>query len=325
MKRVLIVFLFTGISLIALLFGISCSNQTPNTAFLAPLTTVSAINPTWTGTPTLTFTPTSTFTSTPIPFSTPISGLNGPFALAIDSKNNIYVGDTGNNLIKQFGINAVQNVWPSGKVKSMGLAYTSPKAISVDGLGNLYVVGNGNAVSKYDTTGDFIAQYTSSMSSTLSGVAVNAANSILYVSDSGVNQIVSISIPGGGLNNTFGTSGKLTSSYTPYGLAVDNMGNLYVAGSDNKVHIYTSTGVAGTTASISGFNGPYAIALDANNDLYVSDTFNSQIEEFTFGNYTSPANIIGLGSLSKPEGIALDSFGNVYLVDSGYSELFQFP
>lgn len=319
MKRILIVFLFTGMSLTALLFGISCSNQTPNSAFIAPLQTVSSNNPPWTNTPTFTFTPTPTITPTPIPY--PVSGFNAPYALAVDSKNNIYVGDTGNNLIKQF-IGGFQNTnWPSGKIKSNGLAYTSPKSIATDSSGNLYVVGNGNAISKYDIFGNYVTQYTASMSGPL-GVAVSGnPATVLYVSDSGNSRIMSITLPGGA-SSVF--EGSL--SFTPFGLAVDGFGDLYVAGSDNSVHIYTSTGAAGSPVSVPGFNHPYAVAFDANNNLYVSDTQNGQIEEFAVGNYSSsPVNIIGKGSLVNPEGIALDSSANVYAVDSGNSELFQFP
>jgi len=304
-------------NLTALFFSVSCSNQTPNTAFIAPIQVIATSNPpSLTVTPT--FTPTFTFTPTTVPYSTPISGLNSPYALAIDSKNNVYIGDTGNNLIKQF-VNGVQNTaWPSGKVKSNGLAYPTPKAIAVDSSGNLYVVGNGNGVSKYNPNGDFITLYTANMSGPL-GVAVNGnPATILYVSDSGNDRIISIPLPGGA-SSVF----EASLGFTPYGLAVDSIGNLYVAGSNDQVHIYPSTGGAGT--AVSGFNTPYAVALDANNDLFVSDTKNGQIEEFLAGNYSGPIATIGLGTLANPEGIALDSSANVYAVDSVNNELFQFP
>jgi sugar lactone lactonase YvrE len=329
MKRFFIITLFIVMSLSALLLGVSCSNQTPNTAFIAPASTIAANNPAWTSTPTPTPTPVPTNTPTPIPYSTPLSGFSGPYGLAIDSKNNVYVGDTGHNVIDQF-VNGAQNTsWPSGKVKSNGLAYTSPKAIAVDSQDNLYVIGNGNAVSRYDTFGNYIGQYTNSVSGP-QGVAVVSVNSIpttLYVSNSTPNQIVSISLlPSGGLNAGFNT-GILPLNYLPNGLAVNSAGtSIYVAGNDGNVHIYSSTGAV--LATLPNFSAPYAIALDVNNNLYVSDTGNRQIEEFGFvsGNYsTSPVNIIGYGTLAKPEGIALDSSANVYVVDSINSELYQFP
>jgi sugar lactone lactonase YvrE len=321
MKRFVIASLFTGMSLIALIIGISCSSQTPNAALTAPVQTISANNPTYTST--CTNTPTQTATPNP---QFPVSGFNGPFALAIDSKNNLYVGDTGNNLVKQY-VNGFLSSWPSGKAKSAsGLSYTSPKAIAADSLGNIYVVGNGSTVSKYDTNGNLVTTYAASLSATLSGVAVNSAGTTLYVSDTGNSQIVSIALPAGGLNSGFGISGKLTTAYVPYGLAVDTTGNLYAAGNDNNVHIYTSAGLNGSPATVPGFNQPYAVALDASNNLFVSDTSNGQIEQFNVGGLRgSPNNIIGKGTLSTPEGIALDSSANVYVVDSGSNTLYQFP
>ncbi len=321
MKRFVIASLFIGLSLTALVIGISCSSQTPNAALTAPVQTISAINPTYTST--CTNTPTQTATPTP---QFPVTGFNGPYALAIDSKNNIYVGDTGNNLVKQY-VNGFVSAWPSGKSKSAaGLSYTSPKAIAADSLGNIYVVGSGSVVSKYDANGNLVTTYAASMSSNLSGVAVNSASTTLYVSDTGNSQIVSIALPAGGLNGGFGTSGKLTTAYVPYGLAVDTTGRLYAAGTDNNVHIYTSAGANASPATVPGFNQPYAVALDASNNLFVSDTSNGQIEEFNVGGLTgSPSNIIGKGTLSIPEGIALDSSANVYVVDSGNGSLYQFP
>jgi len=322
MKRFVIASLFTGMSLIALIIGISCSSQTPNAALTAPVQTISVNNPTYTST--CTNTPTQTATPTP---QFPVTGFNGPYALAIDSKNNIYVGDTGNNLIKQYVNGFLTTTWPFGKVKSTGLAYTSPKAIAADSLGNIYVVGSGSTVSKYDASGNPVMTYTASMSATLSGVVVNNAGTTLYVSDAGVNQIVSIALPAGGLNTGFGTLGKLTTAYAPSGLAVDSTGNLYVAGNDSNVHIYNYLGSNGSPVSIlPGFSTPYAVALDASNNLFVSDTGNGQIEEFLVGGFkAAPSNIIGKGTLSTPEGIALDSSANVYVVDSSTGNLYQFP
>lgn len=316
------ILLFLMINAAALVLAVSCSNQTPNSAFVAPVQTISASNPTWSPTPTYTFTPSPTATP-----AFPVSGFNAPYGLAIDSVGRQYVGDTSNNSIKQY-INGIQSSWPAGKAKSTALTYTSPKALTTDSSGNIYVVGNGVAeVSKYDSNGNLITQYTpASMSTTLQGLACSGTN--LYISDAGNKQIVAITLPLGTVNAGFNSGTALsTASYgTPYGLAVDSHGNIYVAASDNCIHIYTSAGVANSPASIYGFNAPYAVAFDSNNDLFVSDTGNKQVEEIAATNnyQNSPINIFGQGSLSAPEGVATDPAGNVYVVDSVNNLFYQY-
>ncbi len=315
-----IVFLFLVLNAVALVLAVSCSNQTPNSAFVAPVQTVAASNPTWSATPTFTFTPSPT--ATPV---YPVSGFNAPYALAIDSMGRQYVGDTGNNSIKQY-ISGIQSSWPAGKPKSTALTYTSPKALTTDSSGNIYVVGNGSAqVTRFDSNGNLAAQYNLSTSTNLQGLACYGTN--LYVSDAGNKKIVALTLPSGTSNATFNGGTVSTAAYgTPYGLAVNSAGTtVYVAASDNCIHIYTSAGVPASPASIYGFNAPYAVALDSANDLFVSDTGNKQVEEFTVGNYfNAPALIFGQGTLSTPEGVATDPSGNVYVVDSTNNQFYQF-
>ncbi|HXL73621.1 MAG TPA: NHL repeat-containing protein, partial [bacterium] len=186
-------------------------------------------------------------------------------------------------------------------------------------------------VSKYDPNGNFIVQYTNTtvgspagMSSPL-GLAVNSGSTTLYVSDSGNQRILAMPLSSGVFSTFVSSLG-----YTPQGLAI-NGSDLYVAGAGTaptSVYNYLlSNGSAGSPpVAIPGFNSAYDIAFDINNNLYVSDTYNGQVEEFTANNYAlSPSSFIGVGILSRPEGIATDSLGNVYVVDSGNGGLFQFP
>jgi hypothetical protein len=308
MKRFGIIFMFLVLNAMALVIGVSCSNQTPNSAFIAPVKTVAGSNPSWT--PTFTF----TFTVTPTPTVPYPVSVSAPYALAIDSNGNQYVGSTGSNLIYKYVGGILDSAWPNGKAKSSGLTFTTPKAMTTDPSGNLYVVGSGNGVSKYDSNGGFVFQYTASMSGPL-GVA--CVGTTLYVSDTGNSQIIKFILPGG----THSVFESL--AYQPYGLAVDSNGNVIVADGISKVYVYP-TGGGTASATIAGFSLPYAVAVDSFNNIFVSDPGNHQVEKFAAGTYGSPVNIYGAGTLSSPEGIAVDASNNIYVVDSATNLFYQF-
>jgi kumamolisin len=132
----------------------------------------------------------------------------------------------------------------------------------------------------------------------------------------------------GSTNNT-GTSALFD---YPTGIAVDNVGNAYVADCyNNVIRKVTSSGVvttpygSGTEASANGtgtnasFDFPRDITIDStSSNLYVSDEGSNEIRKIslstgqvtTIGTTASPA-------FFDPKGICVDTSGNVYVADSG--------
>ena len=131
---------------------------------------------------------------------------------------------------------------------------------------------------------------------------------------------------------------------SPFGVAVDGSGNVYIADRDNDRirKVDTSTGnistVAGTgTPGFSGdgaaaasaqLNGPYGAAVDGSGNLYIADTFNNRIRKVdaSTGNIstvagTGAADYSGDGAaaaeaqLNSPRGVAVDGSGNLYIAD----------
>jgi kumamolisin len=121
----------------------------------------------------------------------------------------------------------------------------------------------------------------------------------------------------------------------PSGVALDGLGNLYVADySNNSIRkINLSTGAVttpyGSTAGTAGnrnangnsarFDGPNSVAAYTSNNvvyLYVADTLNSAVREIN----TSSGAVITIASSAgflRPDGVAVDGSGDVFVADTG--------
>jgi hypothetical protein len=110
----------------------------------------------------------------------------------------------------------------------------------------------------------------------------------------------------------YSTSTTITSSSTfnnPRGIAVDSIGNVYVA--DTMNHEIKKIYPDGTIITIAtGFNYPYSVAVNANGEVYVADTFNGVIKKI-LTNWT----VITLFSSRHPTAIAIDNFSNIYVAE----------
>jgi len=138
--------------------------------------------------------------------------------------------------------------------------------------------------------------------------------------------------------NGTGTNARL---FNPTAAAVDSSGNIYIAdGGDHTVRKVSAGGGVTTLAGTSGVAGsadgagsnaqflyPYAIAVDAAGNVYVTDTGNQNIRKITAGGTVTtlagtlgvPGSLDGTGLAAQfnlPEGIAVDTAGNVYVSDT---------
>ncbi len=243
-----------------------------------------------------------------------------PTGLTIDSANNLYVADAGNNEVRKITSAVVVTTLAglavsAGSVDNVGNAarFDQPTDVTVDSAGNLYVT---------DSVNETIRKITSEAEvTTLAGSVTNAG-----------------STNGAGSNAQFNN---------PYSITVDNAGNLYVADQNNNAIrkitaaglVTTIAGKAGTSGSTDGtnsaarFNFPSGVTVDANTNLYVSDSGNSTIRKMvlvganwqvsTFaGQAGSAGSADGTGGsarFSRPYGVAVDSASNVYVADSDFA------
>ena len=240
---------------------------------------------------------------------------NGPQGVAVDGSGNIYVADTNNHTIR--------GISPSGNV--LTLAGTPGSVGSTDGVGT-------------------VARFTYPYS-----LAIDNFGTI-YVSDTFNHTIRRVALNGtvstmagaaGVRGTTDGTSTGARFAY-PTGIAVDAQGFVYVADSNNgtirKITqgnvVTTYAGTAGSFGTADGaaltvarFNQPNGVAVDSTGVVYVADTFSHTIRRITttgdVGTLAGLAGTVGsadgTGSAARfnqPNGIAVDTAGNVYVADS---------
>jgi sugar lactone lactonase YvrE len=134
-----------------------------------------------------------------------------------------------------------------------------------------------------------------------------------------------------------GTAAKFN---TPAGIAVDSSGTIYVADTyNNRIRKISSAGSvstlagSGSSTSVDGtgigasFYNPTGLAVDSSGNVYVADYSTHKIRK------VSPAGVVttlaGTGSsgsndgagavatFKNPQGLAVDSSGNVYVADYG--------
>jgi DNA-binding beta-propeller fold protein YncE len=228
-----------------------------------------------------------------------------PGGTAEDAKGDIFIADSGDNVVRE--------VTPNGVISRIA-------GTGIAGLGYAGPSGYPATLSSLDHPPD---------------VAVNAQGDV-FIADTYNNRVVKVTpqgqvvaVAGDGDAGYSGDGGlgAFAELNEPTGLALDSQGNLYIADSANNVirRVDARTGIITTVAGdyaadkasdgLGGFSGdggpatqarlndPQGVAVDGAGDLFIADTFNNAIREVT------PAGIISTVVNSASAGGGIPSAG----------------
>ena len=253
------------------------------------------------------------------------ASLWNPTGVALDSAGDLFIADSANERIRMVDTNFVSTTnGLIGNIRTMAGSGTSAysgdgglatnagltcAAVAVDGFGNFYIADqSAGRIRKVDTNG---------IISTVAGT-----NSSGFTGDGGPAPVAKLNVP--------------------LGVIVDALGNLFIADwLNNRIRKVDTNGIITTVAGTNsaGFAGdgglavnaklnrPAAVAVDGFGNLFIADMSNNRIRKVDASGFittlagTNTAAFSGDGgtatnaSLNQPNGVAVDTFGDVFISD----------
>jgi uncharacterized protein (TIGR03437 family) len=256
--------------------------------------------------------------------------LHLPAGVAVDSSGNVYIADSGDNLIRKVDIYGIITSIAGDSYGSYlgdaGLALTaelhSPEDVAVDASGNVYIADSANALIREITASTGIINFIAGSVTTTAG-AITGTPNIGYSGD--------------------GAAANLAGLVEPFALALDSSGDVFFAeNGDSRIRKIDSKGnmstIAGNgTAGFSGdgsaganaeINFPTGVAVDSSGNVYIADSVNRRIRKLASGgtiatvagngnySYSGDSGQATSAQLNTPQAVAVDSSGNLYIADT---------
>lgn len=249
--------------------------------------------------------------------------LNWPEGVAVDKTGNVYIADQNNQRIR--------------KVDTSGII------TSIAGMGSIGYAGDGGPA-------------TAAKLYNPADVAVDSAGNVYFVDqDNQAMRRISpagiiTTMAGNGTPGFSGDNGPATAAQLnfPQGIAVDSMGNIYIADFYNRRirKVSAATGIITTVAG--GGPGPYgdngpataavisdasAVGIDHKGNIYIADFYSYVVRKVDTagiittiaGNrtegYSGDCGPATLAQLSVLQGLTTDADGNVYIADFSNSRV----
>lgn len=257
--------------------------------------------------------------------------LADPQGVAVDAAGNVYITDTANEVVRRIAasggvINTIAGTPDSPGYSGDGsygvlAKLNNPTGLAIDSAGNVYIADQGNGLIR----------------------KLNMATALISTVAGGGN--------GHSGTDSYGDGGPATSALLsgPNDVAVDSVGNLYIADSYHGLvrKVTASTGIIsilagggdgggtdglgdGEAATDATLYNPTGVAVDSSGNVYVADSgdcmirrINASSGEITavagngYSGYWGDFGPATSAELQNPTGVRVDAAGNLYISDFG--------
>lgn len=251
--------------------------------------------------------------------------------VTFDGVGNLYVSDTGNQIVRKVSVNSQFPATATGSSISQTLqvhfdstnlpAATTPFKIT-SASADFVVNGTptcSNNTTKLDTSLDcyvsvsFKPLLTGSRTALLQATTVNG--SVYNFPLSGFANGSQIAIDGGSPTVISpATVGSIAA------VATDSLGNVYMADpTNNRVILQPAGGLTANSTVGTNLKGPLGVAVDAQGNVFISDSGNNQVVKVTPDNVQTTLTT----DVKTPQGLAVDANGNLYVADTGNARIVE--
>ncbi len=291
-----------------------------------------------------------------------------PSGLIFDTGGNLYFAESAKHVVRRLTPSGVLTVVAGTGTQGFGgdgglataALLDSPEAVALNGAGDLFVADTHNhCVRRVDAVTGLISTV---VQTGLPVALAMDATGRLVVADAGTHRVIRVDLTNGtstvlagsGVQGYSGDGGLATAAAidTPWGLAFDGAGDLFLADAHNHRvrRVDAGTGVITTVAGVgvAGFSGdgvgasaaalalPRGLVVDGAGNLFVADSGNHRIRRVdrVTGMISSVAGVGVQGfagdggaavaaEVASPRGVALSGDGLVTLADRGNGRLRQ--
>ena len=269
------------------------------------------------------------------------SGLSYPSGVAVDGAGDVFVAGTSVTQVVEVQRVAVNfgnvNVCPAGQTaptpcnQTLTLNY-NVGASTTFGTSNVVTQGTPNldfTLSSGSTcTGTVSAGSTCTVNVTFAPLAPGGRMGAVQLTDNLGNLLVTTMVHGVGQGPAIAfvpgvqTTVPASGLTTPFGVAVDAAGDVFIADNNNNWVVEIPAGGGPQTTVASGLFYPRGVAVDGAGDVFIADQGNNSVVEVPVGG--GPQTTVGSG-LGSPYGVAVDGAGDIFIADTNNSRVVEVP